>query len=266
MSTDSFWIIGCGNMAGAMLARWLETGLGAATITIVDPAMPDFAGVTSLPAVPADAAPAGRVLLAVKPQMLDDVAVDVARLIGPETQLLSILAGVELATLAERFPSAREIVRIMPNLPVRLGKGVVALHSRGSKAADVTALMQPLGLVEWIENEDDFHLVSALSGSGPAFLYRFIDALGAAAHSLGMQTDRASRLALATVEGSAMLAAQSDAEPAKLADRVASKGGMTREGLNVLDTDRAIETLLKQTLEAAVRRSREMSAEAQRSR
>lgn len=266
MSASDFWIIGCGNMAGAMLSRWLETGLDAASFTIVDPAMPSFEGVTSLQAVPADTAPARRVLLAIKPQMMDDVANDVRRLIGPDTQLLSILAGVDVATLAQRFPNAGRIIRIMPNLPVRLGKGVIALNSPRGEAADVTALIRPLGLVEWIEQEDDFHLVSALSGSGPAFLYRFIDALGSAAATMGMDEGRARRLALATVEGSALLAASGDTDPATLADRVASKGGMTREGLNVLDADKAIETLLTRTLESAVRRSREMGEEAQRSR
>lgn len=266
MSASDFWIIGCGNMAGAMLSRWLETGVDAASVTIVDPAMPAFEGVSCLRAIPSGAAPAKNVLLAVKPQMLGEVVNDVSRLIGRETQLLSILAGVEVGTLAERFPAAGSIVRIMPNLPVRLGKGVVALHSPGGEAVDVTALMQPLGLVEWIEREDDFHLVSALSGSGPAFLYRFIDALGAAADTLGMNKARARRLALATVEGSASLAASGNTDPATLANLVASKGGMTREGLNVLDADKAIETLLKRTLEAAVRRSREMGEEVQRSR
>lgn len=266
MSQSDFWIIGCGNMAGAMLSRWLETGLDAASVTVVDPAMPEFAGVTCLPSIPNDARPASRVLLAVKPQMLGDVSEDVARLIGPETQLWSILAGVEVATLIELFAEAGSVVRIMPNLPVRLGKGVVALHSPRGEVPAVTALMQPLGLVEWIEREDDFHLVSALSGSGPAFLYRFIDALGSAAAALGMEEARARRLALGTVEGSAALAASGDTDPATLADRVASKGGMTREGLNILDAEKALETLLKETLEAAVSRSREMGGASQRSR
>ena len=125
----------------------------------------------------------------------------------------------------------------------------------------VTALMAPLGLVEWVE-EPLLDAVSALSGSGPAFVYRFIDALAAAGASLGFPADQALRLATATVEGAGMLAAQADAAPAELADRVASKGGSTREGLYVLDRDGALEKLLIATLTAARDRNVELAAAA----
>jgi len=220
--------------------------------------MPALPGIECLAAIPDDTDPAARILLGIKPQGLAAAAADVARLIGSGTQLLSILAGVEVATLSAYFPSA-EIVRVMPNLPVRLGKGVVALYATGGSKPDVEALMAPLGLVGWIEHEGDFNLVTALSGCGPAFLYRFIDALSAAAASLGMEPACATRLALATVEGAAALAAEADDDPATLADRVASKGGATREGLNVLDDDRALVRLLEATLRAAATRSGELA-------
>lgn len=259
MTEGLFWIIGCGNMAGAMVRRWVETGMDISRLRVVDPAMPELPSrLITLPAIPDDAAPAGRVLLAVKPQLLDTVASDVARLVGPGTTLLSILAGVETAALKARFPGASQIVRIMPNLPAALGKGVIALFSTDGPNPATRSLMEPLGLVEWIDHEDELHLVAALAASGPAFLYRFIDALGRAGARLGLDPDQAARLALATVEGSALLAAQSDEAPAVLADRVASKGGMTREGLNVLDADDALVRLLTDTLEAARNRSAEM--------
>ncbi len=259
MKPGSFWIIGCGNMAGAMLRRWIETGMDTSRLRVVDPAMPELpGGLIALPAIPDDATPASRVLLAVKPQLLDAVAADVARLVGPGTQLLSILAGVETAALRARFPEAAQIVRIMPNLPAALGKGVVALFSGDGPDPAISNLMAPLGLVEWIDPEDALHLVAALAASGPAFLYRFIDALGVAGARLGLAPDQAARLALAMVEGSALLAAQAGEAPAVLADRVASKGGMTREGLNVLDADEALVRLLTDTLEAARNRSAEM--------
>ncbi len=265
MSTGAFWIVGCGNMARAMLRRWVETGMDADNIHAVDPATPDLpAGITALSAIPADAAVADRVLLAVKPQLLDAVAADVARLIGPKTQLLSILAGVEVTTLKARFPEAASVVRIMPNLPAALGKGVIALHSPNGPDSVTSALMAPLGLVEWIADETQLHLVAALAASGPAYLYRFVDALGIAAARLGLAPDQAARFALAMVEGSALLAAQSGEAPATLADHVASKGGMTREGLNVLDTDDALIDLLVNTLEAARRRSAKMGEAAKR--
>jgi len=259
VSNGLFWIIGCGNMAGAMVRRWIETGLDASQVRVVDPALPDLpGGLSVLPAIPADTAPAAKILLAVKPQMLDAVTADVARLAGPETRILSILAGVEIAALKDRFPHAARIVRVMPNLPAALGKGVIALHSPDGPDDRTNALMAPLGLVEWIEDEGMLHLVAALAASGPAFLYRFIDALGIAGARLGLAPDQSARLALATVEGSALLAAQSGERPDVLADRVASKGGMTREGLNVLDAEEALIRLLTATLDAAARRSVEM--------
>jgi pyrroline-5-carboxylate reductase len=261
-----FWIIGCGNMAGAMLRRWVETGMDTSQVRVVDPALPTLpGGLSALVSIPADALPAGRILLAVKPQLLDAVAADVARLVGPQTQLLSILAGVEIAALRDRFPEAAQIVRVMPNLPAALGKGVIALHSSDGPDAMTSAFMAPLGLVEWIPDEAQLHLVASLAASGPAFLYRFIDALGVAGARLGLTPDQAARLALATVEGSALLAAQSGEAPAVLADRVASNGGMTREGLDVLDADEALVQLLADTLDAAARRSAEMGNETRRS-
>jgi len=262
----SFWIIGCGNMAGAMLRRWVETGLDVSRLRVVDPALPELpGGLLALTAIPGDAAPADQILLAVKPQLLDAVTADVARLVGPQTRLLSILAGVEIAALSERFPAAARIVRIMPNLPAALGKGVIALHGSDGPDAMTSAFMARLGLVEWIADETQLHLVAALAASGPAFLYRFIDALGVAGARLGLAPDQSARLALAMVEGSALLAAQSGEAPAALADRVASKGGMTREGLDVLDQDEALVRLLTDTLDAATRRSVEMGDAARRS-
>jgi pyrroline-5-carboxylate reductase len=124
--------------------------------------------------------------------------------------------------------------------------------------------MQPLGLVEWIADEKQFDLVTALAGSGPGFVYRFIDALAEGAAALGLPADQARRLALATVEGSALLAARSDESPAALADKVASPGGSTRKGLDVLDERRALASLLRETLAASARRNAEMAADARK--
>lgn len=265
MNEGAFWVIGCGNMAGAMVRRWVETGMDISTIHIVDPARPELpGGLSAVQSIPQDVPFAGRVMLAVKPQLLDMVSADVARLVGPDTVLLSILAGVEVAALRERFPSAAQIIRVMPNLPASLGKGVIGLHAANGPDLAISNLMAPLGLVEWIADEEQLHLVAALAASGPAFLYRFVDALGVAGGRLGIAPDQSARLALAMVEGSALLMAQSADVPAALAERVASKGGMTREGLNVLDADEVLIKLLERTLEAARRRSAEMGAEARR--
>lgn len=263
MSAGGFWIIGCGNMAGAMLARWIETGMNAGDVHVVDPATPSLpGGITCLPAIPDDAAPAARVLLGVKPQMLGDVASDVSRLIGPETQLLSILAGIETDTLRRFFPHAAGIIRVMPNLPVALGKGVVALYAQSGPDRHITDLMAPLGQVEWLAEEGLMHLATALAGSGPAFVYRFIDALAAAGARLGLDPAQAHRFALAMVEGSVALSAQSSESPATLAARVTSKGGTTFAGLGVLDEDGALAGLVERAIAAARDRSISLGEEA----
>jgi pyrroline-5-carboxylate reductase len=252
-------MVGAGAMGGAMLARWLATGLSPDQVTVVSPsgrAMP--AGVAAVPAIPDEAF--DTVLLALKPQQLPLLA-DTALARNRPKLLLSILAGVREDTLAAACP-ADAIVRAMPNLPVRLGKGVIALAARSADPAARAAanrLMAPLGLVEWV-GEGQFDLVTALAGSGPAFLYRFVDALAAGAADLGLPADQAGRLALATVEGAAALAVDADASPAALADRVASKGGSTRAGLDVLDDGKALATLLRATLAAAERRNGELAA------
>lgn len=247
-------LVGCGNMGGAMLDRWLATGLDAAQVTVVSPTRrPMPHGVRVVQAMPSE--PFDTIMLALKPQQLDAIRGDLR---GHAPRLLvSILAGVTVATLGQ-LSAAGAVVRAMPNLPVALGKGVVALHGTG--AADrASALMAPLGLVEWIADEPLFDVVTALAGSGPGFLYRYIAATAAAGESLGLPAEQAARLALATVEGSALLAATADVSPSALADRVASPGGSTREGLDVLDRDGALVNLLTGTLRAATARNREMA-------
>jgi pyrroline-5-carboxylate reductase len=259
---ERLWLIGCGNMGGAMLARWIDAGLDPTGVIVIDPGSPTVpAGVRVLPAPPADERPEVMVL-AVKPQMLDTVA-PVLGQVDPAL-LLSILAGVEEGALARRF-KARAIVRAMPNLPVAIGKGVTALHARDAGADQrvvAAELCVPLGQVEWIDDEALFDAVTALSGCGPGFVFRFVDALARAGAALGLPADQAARLARATVEGASAMAAASSETPATLADRVASPGGSTREGLNVLDHDNALGALLERTLAAAARRNAELAAAA----
>lgn len=265
MAFDSILIIGCGNMGGAMLAGWLAGGLDPQRFTVVDPQLPAApAGVELLRELPTGRA-FDAVLLGVKPQLLDDVAPVLNALTGPGTVVFSILAGVELDSLAGRFPQARALVRIMPNLAAAIGKSPVALFDRGLDDAgrvDVTALMQPLGAPEWLAGEDLFDVVTALAGSGPGFVYRFIDALAAGGAALGLDPAQAGRLAVAMVEGAALLAAASPHDPAELARRVASPGGTTQKGLEVLDADAALPRLIEATLRAARDRSAEMAAAA----
>jgi pyrroline-5-carboxylate reductase len=259
-------LAGCGNMAGAMLHGWLASGMAPERFTVADPAPRDTPeGVRKLDAIPPDGE-FDAILLGVKPQLLADVAPQLERLAGPGTVLISILAGVELTVLAERFARAQGIVRIMPNLAAALGKSPIAMAERGLDEHGRQAafeLLAPLGTPEWID-EDEFDLVTALAGSGPAFVYRFIDALAVAAASLGLPVDKAQRLALAMVEGAASLAAASEYDPGELARRVASPGGVTQAGLDALDADDSLRVLVEKTLCAARDRSAEMAAQARR--
>ncbi|WP_395394013.1 pyrroline-5-carboxylate reductase [Novosphingobium sp. BL-8A] len=260
-------LVGCGNMAGSMLEGWLKGGIPASRFTVVDPkreSVPE--GVTLLQDLPAE----GRfdaVMLGIKPQGLDGAAPAIAPLVGPHTVLFSILAGVEFDSLSARFPNAGAILRIMPNLAVAIGKSPVALDSRGLDdlgRAEVAALMEPLGTPEWLDDEGQFSAVTALTGCGPAFVYRFIDALAAGGVKLGIEPAQAQRLAVAMVEGAAQLAAASPFSPGELADKVASPGGSTRAGMNVLDADGALAALIAATMQASNDRNAEMAAEARR--
>ena len=261
MVNVSILIIGCGNMGGAMLTGWLAGGVDPSTLTVVDPllaAAPE--GVTLLRAVP-DGTVFDVVLLGFKPHQLGGVAPGIAPAIGAHTTVLSILAGVELATLRAHFGAASAIVRVMPNLAAAIGKSPIGLVGDGDPSTSdrVDALMVPLGTAEWLTDEAQMDLLTALAGSGPAFVYRFIDALAAGATALGMERAQANRLALAMVEGSAALAAASPHGPGALADRVASPGGVTRKGLDVLDADGRMVRLAEDTLRAARDRSAEMA-------
>ena len=263
MGFSKILLVGCGNMAGAMLDGWLAGGIPPERFFVHDPAARALpAGVTALDALP-EAGAFDAILLGVKPQMLGEVAPAVEPLAGPGATVLSILAGVELATLAARFPRARAVARVMPNLAVALGKSPIGLAARGLDdmgRRSIEALMAPLGSAEWI-GEEEFDLFTALAGSGPAFVYRFIAALADGAEALGMVQEPARRIATAMVEGAAALAAVSPQAPGALADKVASPGGTTRAGLDMLDADEALFRLMEQTLRATRDRSAAMSRE-----
>lgn len=263
-SFEKILVFGFGNMAGAMVDGWLAAGVPAAAFTVYNPRAKDVPEGVRLVTEP-PRGPFDLVLLGVKPQKLGEVAPALEPLVGPETVLVSILAGVELASLARRFPRAGGIVRLMPNLAVSLNKSPNALIAQGldeRRCAAVTALAERLGSAEWLADEAQFELVTALAGSGPGFVYRFIDALAAGAAALGLDEAQAERLAVQMVEGAAALAAASPHSPGELARRVASPGGMTQKGLDVLDEGGALAALVRETLRAARDRGAEMAREA----
>lgn len=255
------WVVGCGNMGGALLKRWLACGLEAGSVTVIDPAPRDVPdGVAASASVPEAGDPPHVVLLAIKPQALADVAERLRPRIGGAL-VISILAGVEVATL-RRLLSPR-VVRAMPNTPAQIGQGTTALHGGGAEDREIAgALMAATGAVHWLDDESLFDAVTGVSGSGPAYVFRFIEALAAAATAAGLPPATASALALETVTGAAALAARGGASPAELRAQVTSPKGTTAAGLAVLDGEGALTALLAATVAAAARRSRELASAA----
>ena len=259
-------IYGYGNMTSAMVEGWIASGIDPQTFTVFNPSKkPVPAGVHFTGDIPERSFDA--VVLGFKPYMLPDIAPQMQGCIGSETCIISVLAGVEWSDLTAAFPDAGCAVRFMPNLAVALNQSPNALATGAiseEQRAFVTDLAQRLGSAEWIADENLFDLATALGGSGPGFVYRFIDALSGAATELGLPAEQARRIALQMVEGAGALATRSQYSPEQLADRVASPGGMTREGLNVLDHDKALESLLTKTLQATAEKGRELAEQARK--
>jgi len=258
-------IIGYGNMSGAMLAGWLADGAAPEQFAILNrSSKPAPDGVIVYRDI-AQAEAAGShdaIMLGFKPHQLTDLAVDFQSL-AKDRPVYSLLAGLTLAQLRDAFPNAGAHIRVMPNLASRINKSPIILAQTGLDQGgrdECTRLFDRLGNAVWLENEDHYDLATALAGSGPGFVYRFIDALAEAGSALGLGDEQAKSLALAMVDGAASLAAQSDVSPGELADRVASPGGMTRQGLNVLDHDEALLKLLTCTLDATAKRGAELAA------
>jgi pyrroline-5-carboxylate reductase len=249
-----------------MLHGWLDAGLPPEQVTVTRPSGAPVAEGVRVHTAPPTGETAHILLLGMKPQKLEESAPAAEQLIGPETIVVSILAGVELATLRARFPAARLIVRAMPNTPVALRQGFTNLISENRAAEpEVEPLMAALGHIEWFEDEELFALAGHLSAAAPAFLYRFIDALSQSGASLGLPAEQSARLAAAMAQGAATLAATSGETPAELARRVASPGGTTEAGLKVLDGGNRLKALMLETLDASRRRGLEMAQAARTS-
>lgn len=256
-------LVGCGNMAGAMLDRWLAAGLDPAQLAIVDPFAAPREGIAHFASLAdwlATESSADWVMLGMKPQQLGEVAGDLAPIVQGDTHLLSILAGVSLADLAVRFPGAKAQVRILPNLAARIGAGVSAVASLGdADGTAVTALLDQLGTVVALADDSTMDLVTAFTGSGPAFVFRLIESYAAAGERLGLSAEDSLRLAAATFGGATALLESSGEKPGALAAQVASKGGTTQAGLDVLDEGGQLVALMTNVLRAARDRGRELA-------
>ncbi len=262
-------LVGAGKMGGAMLEGWLRVGLDPAGTTVVDPRiseeMAGFCRSQGIALNPAEPMRAPDVLvLATKPQSLDDAAQAVDRILGPGTLVVSILAGKTVADLRARLPRARAVVRAMPNLPASIGRG--ATGAAASPEVDeaqrriADTLLRCNGVVEWVPTEDLIDAVTALSGSGPAYVFHLVECLAEAGVAAGLPAELSGRLARATVSGAGELLQQSDLDAGTLRQNVTSPGGTTAAALEVLMRDpNGMKALMREAVAAAKRRAEELA-------
>lgn len=259
------WFVGCGNMGGAIVAGWRVAGVDLSSAVAIRPSGVPVEGLRTVPTI-GDAGRAPQlVILGFKPQKLDEIAPQLRTFLTAKTVVVSMLAGVEAASLRERFPGAAAIVRVMPNLPVAIRRGVVALFSEDADQATrqlLSNIFAPLGYAPWVTDEAKLAAVGSVAGAGPAYVARFIAALSKAGEKRGLSRELADTLALETVLGTAWMAATLNENIASIAQRVASPKGTTEAGLAVLDHDEVLDKLIALTIEAAGRRGAELAEEA----
>ena len=258
------WLVGCGNMAGAMVDGWRAGGADFEGVTVIRPSGTPVGGIRTVTDYPEGERPRF-VMLGFKPQKLDEVLPGLAPHIGAETVLVSMLAGVSAASLRQRFPDAKSIVRIMPNLPVAQVQGVVAIYSEDgdiNELVETRQLMASLGMIAWCEDEGQLGVIGAVAAAGIAYVARFAEALAKSGESLGLQPGQAEQIAIQTLVGTGAYAADTAASMSEIARRVASPKGTTEQGLAVLDASDGLQPLVQRALAAAIRRGEELAAEA----
>jgi pyrroline-5-carboxylate reductase len=263
-------LLGAGKMGGAMLEGWLKLGLPPAQVGAIDPHLPAEAaaslartGIAVNPDLAAFGTPAV-VLLAIKPQMMDTAMRSVVPLFGRDTLAISIMAGKTIAGIAAQLPPDTAIVRAMPNTPAAVGRGITAAVPNAfvtpSQKAAADALLRSTGAVEWVEDEALIDAVTAVSGSGPAYVFHLVEAMAAAGAAAGLPADLAMRLARATVSGSGELLHQSDLPAATLRQNVTSPGGTTAAALAVLMAEDGLTPLVEKAVLAAQKRAGELAS------
>lgn len=265
---SSLVLVGAGKMGGAMLEGWLAVGMPPSQIAVIDPRLSDEMLATcrerGIRVNPEQTDAPEALVLAIKPQMLDEAAARVDAILGPHTVVISILAGKTVGDLRARLPRAKAIVRAMPNLPASIGRGATgaAANAEVSEAQRIMAdtLLRSVGTVEWLSSEDLIDAVTAVSGSGPAYVFHLTECLAEAGQAAGLPPDLAKRLARATVTGAGELLARSKHSPETLRQNVTSPGGTTAAALEVLMAEQGgLKTLMREAVAAAKRRAEELS-------
>ena len=260
-------MVGCGKMGGAILEGWLSHGHAATDVVVAEPAeaiRPRISGLRVVASSSEVSETPDMVVLAVKPQSMDSVLPDLKRFADQGAVFLSIAAGKTLQYFAAHLGATAKVVRSMPNTPAAVRQGItVATAASGVSDAEKKRcheVLEAVGQVLWVEDEALIDPVTALSGSGPAYVFLLVEAMAAAGAKLGLAPEMAMQLARATVVGSGELLRQS-AEPAsQLRVNVTSPGGTTAAALKVLMADDGVQQIFDKALAAASHRSRELAA------
>lgn len=263
IAEDGLVLLGCGKMGSAMLEGWLKRGISPASVWVLDPNPSDWLkaqGVHLNVALPENPA---IVLIAVKPQMMGAALPQMAAMGGGRTLFLTIAAGTTIATYERVLGAATPLVRAMPNTPAAIGRGITAICGNGYATPAHLDLAEDLltavGQVVRLSGEHQMDAVTAVSGSGPAYVFHLIEALAAAGAAEGLPADLAMQLAKATVAGAGALAEAASEDPAQLRVNVTSPGGTTAAALKVLmDETHGFPALLKEAVHAAAERGREL--------
>jgi pyrroline-5-carboxylate reductase len=261
----SIYLIGAGRMGGALLRGWLAAGVPPGSLAVKEPqpspemqALLKEKGIAEQPSSKPDA-----LILAVKPQIMAKVLDEIAPHAGPHTVVLSIAAGRTVRSIASHFPPGAAIVRAMPNLPAEIGRGITAAFANAPVTPEQRKLCGELlgaaGEVAWVDDEGWLDAVTALSGSGPGYVFYLVECLAEAGRAAGLPADLSAQLARATVSGAGELLHQSSLPASKLRENVTSPAGTTAAGLSVLMRDHGLADLMRETVAAAARRSRELS-------
>lgn len=274
--TGPILLVGAGRMGGALLKGWIARGLEPDRVFVQDPSISDdmteycrehkisVADVQALPEA------ASVIVLAVKPQIMDSILPGLTQFSGPDSVILSVAAGRTISSIAAHFAPGSAIIRVMPNTPAAIGRGISALYGnetvRPEQARQCETLMAAAGETVWLDSETLMDAVTAVSGSGPAYVFLLAECLAEAGEAAGLSQELAAKLARATVAGAGELLHQSDLPPAELRRNVTSPGGTTAAALSVLMAEGgesaipSLNDLMTEAVLAAARRSRELAS------
>jgi pyrroline-5-carboxylate reductase len=261
-------LVGAGRMGGALLGGWLARGLDPSKIVVTDPAPPaEVLKLLSEKKIARDPDPKSfspdAIVLAIKPQAASEIVPKIASFVKPKTVVVSVMAGRTIASLESALPAFAAVVRSIPNTPASVGRGVtVAVANKrvdGTGRALVDDLLSAVGKVEWIEDERLIDAVTAVSGSGPAYVFYLTECIAKAGIAAGLPADLAMKLARETVSGSGEQLHQSKLDASKLRENVTSPGGTTAAALEILMGKDGLEALFTSAIAAATKRSRDLA-------